>query len=139
MRATSQGILRLQDANPETLPSIDPRYVTDPEGHDRAVLECAARLLREMSNVPELARFLGAEIVTTGELSDTVVSYCHPAGTCKMGPESDRSAVVDALCRVHGIQGLYVADASIIPTNVRGNLNLPTAMIAAHAVQTLIG
>lgn len=139
MRARSQGTLRLRGLNPEMSPMIDPRYVTDPDGHDRKVLEHADRLLRDMVAVPEFARFIGTPVHALGkDFADTAVSYFHPAGTCKMGPASDPMAVVDAAGGVHGIEGLYVADASIMPAIPRGNINLPTAMIAARVVARLL-
>jgi choline dehydrogenase len=58
--------------------------------------------------------------------------YYHPACTCRMGPSSDPLAVVDPTGKVHGLDGLYVCDASIFPTLMRANTNLPAAMIAEH-------
>ncbi|MFY7781699.1 MAG: GMC oxidoreductase, partial [Tagaea sp.] len=57
----------------------------------------------------------------------------HPVGTCKMGPESDAGAVVDSRLRVHGVAGLRVADASVMPTITSGNTNAPTLMVAEKA------
>jgi 5-(hydroxymethyl)furfural/furfural oxidase len=61
----------------------------------------------------------------------------HPSGTCRMGPASDGAAVVDSDCRVHGVDGLRVVDASVMPTIVRANTNLPTLMIAEHAARRI--
>jgi choline dehydrogenase len=58
-----------------------------------------------------------------------VVHYYHPAGSCKMGPSSDRSAVVDHDGRVHGLEGLFVGDASVMPSVISGNTNMPTIVI----------
>ncbi len=63
----------------------------------------------------------------------------HPAGTCRMGPAGDPSAVVDARCSVHGLEGLSVVDASIMPTLVRGNTNIPVTMLAERAADLLAG
>jgi choline dehydrogenase len=137
MLARSQGVLRLRDANPKALPVVDPGYLSDSVGSDRKVLEHATQILRAMAAHSGMARFLGDEVSQRGDLSDTVVSYCHPCGTCKMGRDHDPEAVVDPLCRVYGVENLYVADASIMPTNIRANINLPTAMIAARVVENL--
>ncbi len=74
-------------------------------------------------------------------LSETVIrrtfGMYHPAGTCKLGRAEDLDAVVDARCAVHGVEGLSVADASIMPTLVRGTPNLPVMMIAERAADFL--
>ena len=65
--------------------------------------------------------------------------YWHPVGTCRMGPADDPGAVVDAAGRVHGVEGLVVADASIFPTIPRANTNLPTMGAAEYIASTLAG
>ena len=137
MRARSEGTVTITTADPSVNPVIDHRYGTDPDGHDRTVLAESLDLLRSMCAVPELAAMLGAE-ATTGDPLDDIVNYCHPAGSCKMGPAADPGAVVDATGAVHGVTGLYVADASIMPAITRGNPNLPIAMIGARIAAGLL-
>jgi choline dehydrogenase-like flavoprotein len=138
MKARSAGRVTLRDSNPESLPLVNPRYLTDPEGHDQAVLLEARELMAEISREAGLAKLLGP-LATGGELVDSVVNYCHPAGTCKLGPPDDPNAVVGPDGAVHGIDGLHVADASLMPSITRGNINLPTAAIAARVVCLLLG
>jgi choline dehydrogenase len=139
MRARSHGSVRLRDPRPESMPIIDPQYLTDADHRDRTVLDEARALLREMIAVPELTRLLGKEIpVPDADLAQTVASYCHPAGTCRMGPSTDATAVVDHQGRVHGVDRLHVADASLMPSITRGNINLPTAAIAARIAASLL-
>ena len=139
MRARSEGVVTLGPDLDIANPVIDHRYGTDPEGHDRAVLGEALELLERMSLQPELAEVLGERVVgAVADPLDDIVNYCHPAGTCKMGPASDELAVVDADGRVHGVHGLYVADASIMPTITRGNINLPTAMIGTNIAHRML-
>ncbi len=137
MRARSEGTVTIAGADPSVDPLIDHRYGTDPDGHDRTVLAESLDLLRSMCAVPELAELLGAE-ATAGDPLDDIVNYCHPAGTCAMGPVGDPAAVVDASGAVHGVSGLYVADASIMPAITRGNPNLPIAMIGARIAAGLL-
>lgn len=138
MRAKSEGQVTIASADPHANPVIDHRYGTDPDGYDRAVLAESLDLLRSMCAVPELAEVLG-EDATNGDPMDNIVNYCHPAGSCKMGPADDPSAVVDATGAVHGVDGLYVADASIMPAITRGNINLPIAMIGARIAAGILG
>jgi choline dehydrogenase len=137
MRARSEGRVTLHPAGDGRL-LIDHRYLSDPDGHDRAVLNQALELLRAMTATSALAPVLGQPF-STGDPLASVASYCHPAGTCKLGPASDPAAVVDASGAVHGIAGLYVADASVMPGITRGNPNLPTAMIGARVAAGLAG
>lgn len=140
MRARSRGSVQLRDANPAGPPIIDHRYGTDPDGHDTAVLGEALDLLHTMAAVPELEKILGHAVNPGGrDPLRRIVSYCHPAGTCKLGPDSDQDAVVAASGLVHGAANLYVADASIMPAITRGNINLPTAMIGARIAAGLAG
>ena len=96
--------------------------------------------MAEITRADELASLLGPP--ATGEDRDLVVSvvnYCHPAGTCKLGPLTDPNAVVGPDGAVHGVDGLYVADASLMPSITRGNINLPTAALGARAACLLLG
>jgi choline dehydrogenase len=90
---------------------------------------------------PELAP--GAEVDTDAEIDAFVraraESAYHPCGTCKMGPGSDPSAVVDGACRVHGVEGVRVVDASVMPSIPSGNLNAPTIMLAEKAADLIRG
>ncbi len=139
MRAVSEGHVMICSADPDAAPAIDHRYISDPDGHDRAVLAESLELLHTMTADPELAAVLGAPANTGRDPLADIASYCHPAGTAKMGPASDPTAVVDATGAVHGAHGLYVADASVMPTITRGNINLPTAMIGARIAAGLLG
>ncbi|MEN0024335.1 MAG: GMC family oxidoreductase [Microbacterium sp.] len=137
MRARSEGTVTLGPDLDVVNPVIDHRYGSDPEGHDRTVLGEALALLDRMVAHPALAEILG-ERVGDGDPLDDIVNYCHPVGSCKMGPREDATAVVDSSGQVHGAEGLYVADASIMPSITRGNINLPTAMIGANIAHGLL-
>jgi choline dehydrogenase len=137
MRAISTGAVTLRSPDPTVNPQVDHRYATDDAGHDRTVLTESLELLSQMAAEPGLAGVLGRSADTIDPL-DRIVNYCHPAGSCKLGPATDPDAVVDAHGAVHGLTGLYVADASIMPSITRGNPNLPTAMIGARTAADLL-
>lgn len=137
MRARSEGKVTLNSDLDVQRPVIDHRYGTDE--YDRQVLSEALDLLHDITEQPALADVLGEFVPSNaGEPLDNIVNYCHPAGSCKMGPASDRSAVVDHRGQVHGVESLYIADASIMPSITRGNINLPTAMIGARVAAGLL-
>jgi choline dehydrogenase len=138
MRALSEGRVTVGNADPAAAPVIDHRYGTDPGGYDRTVLAEALELLRTMTAVGELTAVLGDEVTDGTSPLARIVSYCHPAGSCRMGPESQSGTVVGATGAVHGVHGLYIADASIMPSITRGNINLPTAMIGARIAAGLL-
>lgn len=138
MRAKSEGRVTLGPNLDVVSPVIDHRYGTDPEGYDRQVFREALELLTDMSSRKQLAAILGSAVGRDHDPLDRIASYCHPAGSCKMGPASDSTAVVDWNGGVHGVEGLFVSDASVMPSITRGNINLPTAMIGIRIAAGLL-
>jgi choline dehydrogenase len=139
MRAKSEGTVTLSANLDISRPLVDHRYGTDADGHDKKVLAESLELLERMVSQSSLADILGERVLASaGSAVDNIVSYCHPAGTCKMGTRSDPTAVADHDGRVHGTENLFVADASIMPAITRGNINLPTAMIGARIAAYLL-
>jgi choline dehydrogenase len=138
----SAGSVKLASMDPETPPVIDHGYLSDVGGEDRAVLADGVELARAIGAAAGVAPLYGAETqpgpgyTSRASLArfieQKVDIYYHPTSTSKMGPTSDPLAVVDATGKVHGLDGLYVCDASIFPTLMRANTNLPAAMIAEH-------
>jgi choline dehydrogenase len=145
MRATSVGAITLKSADPRQHPAIQPNYL-ETEG-DRREMRDAVRLTREIFAQQAFDPYRGPEMlpgepVRTNAEIDAYVrarsdSAYHPCGTCKMG--TDAMAVVDGELRVHGLDGLRVVDASIMPSIVSGNLNAPTIMIAEKAADMILG
>jgi choline dehydrogenase len=137
-RPRSRGRLRLRSANPDVPPIIDLNYLADPEDMRRMAhgVRIAWRLMHEGPLAPMLKEFvnLTTEVVNSDSalktfLRDNCTTIFHPVGTAKMGPEKDPMAVVDQYCRVRGVEGLRVVDASIMPNIVRANTNLTCIMI----------
>src|SRR5581483_10733544 len=145
MRPRSRGKVRIRSADPTMPPSILFNYLQHPQ--DRSDLRASVRLTREILAQPALAPFRGPEL-SPGEhvrsdaeidayIRQGVETCYHPVGTCRMGSSSD--CVVDTQCRVRGIAGLRVVDASIMPSIVSGNTNAPTIMIAEKASDLIRG
>ena len=138
LRPSSRGTVALKSNKPDDAPAIAPNYLSTQADLDVAV--AGLRFTRTIMAAPALAAFNpkelkpGPEVTAEEDLQraagDLGTTIFHPVGTCKMGPGHDTSAVVDDQLRVHGIKGLRVIDASIMPTITSGNTNAPTVMIA---------
>ena len=141
VRPTSRGQVTLRDQDPNSAPLIQPNYLSTEE--DRAVAVAGLKFTREIMAAPALRPFSpqelkpGAHLTRDEELAhaagDLGTTIFHPVGTCKMG--KDPMAVVDDHLRVHGVKGLRVVDASIMPTITSGNTNAPTVMIAEKGAE----
>ncbi len=139
LRPHSRGEVVIKSADPMTYPAIHPNYLSDER--DCAVAVRGIKVARSIAAAPSLRDCItdeyvpGRQFQTDSELLDAARRHSqtiyHPVGTCKMG--NDGSAVVDHQLRVHGIAGLRVVDASIMPEIVSGNTNAPTIMIAEKA------
>ena len=144
-RPLSRGHVRLQSADPHSRPAIRLNMLERPE--DVEELIAAIRLARELLRQPSLADLSGdelspgADVTSDRQVEDWLRANCHssyhPCGTCKMG--TDAMSVVDPECRVHGIDKLRVADASIMPAIPSANLNCPTMMIGEKAADMIAG
>ena len=144
LRPESRGTVHINSADPRDQPAIRPNYLSAEA--DRVIAAQSIQLARKIAAQPALARFNpqeykpGPEIASNDELAkaagDIATTIFHPVSTCKMG--QDDLAVVDSRLRVHGIQGLRVADASIMPTITSGNTNSPSIMIGEKAAQMIL-
>jgi choline dehydrogenase len=131
----SRGSVQLTGADPFATLKIDTAYLSDVEGRDLAILWNGIEAVRDYACQAPLSEWIGEEVAPTvhyetpEDVRKDNLHYYHPVGTCKMGPESDLTAVVDARGKVHGVDNLYVADASIMPVVPRANTNIPTLVV----------
>lgn len=138
-RPRSRGTIKITSTDPTQHPLIDPRYLEDPD--DLRIMRDGIKISRDIVAQKAFDPYRGAEYAPgkdvrtddeiDGYIRERAESIYHPVGTCKMG--SDPMAVVDDQLKVHGVEGLRVVDASIMPTLVTGNTNAPTIMIAEKA------
>jgi choline dehydrogenase len=129
----ARGRVYLTSTDPHDLPEIDDAMLVDPA--DVEAMTTAMRFINELVGGESMSPYYG-QLMTPTPTEDwaafarnTHSSYHHGVGTCKMGPPADSMAVVDNKLRVHGIENLYVADASIMPTVTHANTNVTSIMI----------
>jgi len=147
MRAHSRGTIRLRDANASSHPRISVNYLDDPR--DRELMRNGVHHIRELVRQPAFDDLRGEEIFpgpavqTDRDLDESlnaeVTTQWHLSGTARMGAATDKLAVVDPQGRVHGVSGLRVVDASIMPMVTNGNTNSPTIMIAEKLSDAILG
>ena len=143
MRSQSKGFVGLDQSNPDRAPRVVFNYMSQPQ--DWKEFRSAVRLTREIFSQNALAEYAGTELQPGRDIESddeidafirsAVESAYHPCGTCKMG--SDSMSVVDSDCRLIDFDGLRIADSSIIPSIVSGNLNAPTIMLAEKAADII--
>lgn len=148
-RPASRGRVWITSADPETAPSIDYRYFTDPEGRDEATLVAGVRLARRIGEAEPFASrlvrevFPGPDVQTDEQISEvaraTHQTVYHVSGTCKIGADDDPLAVLDPELRVRGIAGLRVVDASVFPQLVATNPVVTIMMVAERAADLIRG
>jgi choline dehydrogenase len=146
LKPKSHGRLRLHSTDPTVSPLINPGYFNHPNDMPR-MLE-AVRVARRLARTAPLADLAVRALSLPAQVEDTdgplertirshVSTYHHPTGTCRMGPDPSAGDVVDSRGQVHGIDGLSVVDASIMPTIPAANTNVPTIMVAERCAAWL--
>jgi choline dehydrogenase-like flavoprotein len=148
LKPHSHGTITLRSADPKDKPVIDPRYLTDDAGADRAALMAGLRMCADIAKsaalngiIGKIARPRGATDLGDETLERALNSLSHtlyhPVSTCRMG--SDDASVVDPELRVPGVDGLRVADASVMPTIIRGHTHAPSVLVGEKAADLIRG
>jgi len=147
MRSKSRGHVHVRSSDPKAPPKILFNYMSHPD--DWEEFRACIRLTRELFQQPAMLKYAGREIQpgsavqSDAEIDAFIRQHCesayHPCGSCKMGSAKDVMAVVDHECRVIGIEGLRVADSSIMPQVTNGNINAPSLMIGEKASDHILG
>jgi choline dehydrogenase len=144
LRPQSRGSVRIRSSDPRVPPAIQANYLE--AELDRQVMVRILKICRRLADHPAVSGYIveerqpGPAVQTDTALLDYVRNYSgttyHPVGTCRMGADPD--AVVDERLRVRGVDGLYVVDASIMPTIISGNTHVPTVMIGEKAADMIV-
>ena len=147
LRPRARGSVRLASADLLAAPQVDPRFFSDPE--DLRLTVAGLRYAREVLATSPVRGMIDREIFPGPDVmsDEALAAHCrrtvktnyHPVGTCRMGRETDRDAVVTPDLKVRGIEGLRIVDASIMPTITSGNTNAPVLAIADKAVDIMMG
>lgn len=147
--AKSRGTVRLRSRDYRDKPKVDPRYFTDPEGHDIRVAVTGIKLAREIISQPAMAEWAGQELApgpqarTDEEIAEYVKkthnTVYHPAGSVRMGAADDAMSPLTPDLKVKGVEGLRVADASVMPELTTVNPNITTMMIGERCADLIKG
>lgn len=146
LRPTSRGRVDIRSADPGEPPRIDPNYLATES--DRQIAARSIEITREIARQPAAGQFNPVEIKPGAGLTrypelikaagDIATTIFHPSGTCKMGRETDETAVTDPQLKVRGFDNLFIADASILPVITSGNTHAPVVMIAETLAEHLM-
>jgi choline dehydrogenase len=141
-----RGVVELKSNDPLQLPAVRSNFLLN--AHDRQAAREMFAFVRRFFATTAMQRLVGPELMPGAPIADeaeinrfianSLVSGAHPVGTCAMGNDPATS-VVDSGLRVHGIEGLRIADASVMPTIVRGNTSAPVMMIGEKAADLILG
>jgi len=147
LRPESRGWLELASADPRRAPRIRQHFLATDK--DWKTLRAGLRLVRDIARQGPLRPFIARELAPgpdaqsddalDAHIRATAITVHHPLGTCRMGGAADHMAAVDGECRVIGVAGLRVVDASVMPDLVGGNINAPVIMIAEKAADMIRG
>lgn len=146
LRPTSRGQVHIVSTSPTEAPAIDPNYLST--DYDKQVAINAIHITRKIAAQKAMLDYLpeecspGSEVVSDEDLLTSIgnisTTIFHPVGTCRMGEDPDKGAVVTPKLKVHGIDNVYIADASVMPSITSGNTHAPTLMIAESLAQWLM-
>lgn len=137
----SFGRVSLASADPTDVPTVEPALLEHPD--DVAAMLGGLELVQRLTAHPAQAAFYGPLVTPApgtdpaDHIRDSYISYYHGVGTCRMGPADDPGAVVDPRLRVHGVEGLWIADASVLPTVPHANTNLAAILVGEIAAREL--
>jgi len=137
----SRGRVTLASTDPDELPVVDPALLSDPR--DVRAMVDAIGLVARLAAHPRLAEFYGPLVTPESEdrweehVLSTYITYYHGVGTCRIGPAGDPDAVVDETLRVHGLDNVWVADASVLPTVPHANTNLAAILVGEVAAANI--